>query len=95
MAHTLSALKRLRQNERRRERNHQVKVAVKTQIKRVLEVLKRKTVKEPTKILEELRKAESMLDRAASKGVLHRNNAARRKARLAQRVQARLADRSS
>ena len=90
MAHTLSALKRMRQSERRNERNHSIKTQVKTQIKKVLEGLKGKK-KNKENLLAELQKAESLLDRAATKGALHRNNAARRKARLAAAVHGALA----
>jgi small subunit ribosomal protein S20 len=83
MAHTIGALKRLRQNKKRNLRNHAIKTEVKTQIKKVLEALKGK---DKDKAQGELRKAESLLDRAAIRGVLHPNNAARRKARLAARV---------
>lgn len=85
MAHTIGALKRMRQNKKRNLRNTGVKSEVKTQIKKVLEALKGKQL---DKAREELRKAESLLDRAASGGVLHPNNAARRKARLAAQVNA-------
>jgi small subunit ribosomal protein S20 len=79
MAHTLSALKRLRQSEKRNERNKAVRSRVKTQIKKVLETAK----KDPKKAQDEYRLACKLLDKAVAKGVLHSNNAARHKSRLA------------
>lgn len=84
MPHTINAVKRMRQNRKRNERNHAVKTAVKTQIKKVLEAIETKDVE---KAKAELKKAASMLDKAAQKGILHSRNADRRKARLAGRVQ--------
>lgn len=85
MAHTLNALKRQRQNRKRSALNHAVKTEVKTQIKKVLEAIRGN---DAGRAREEFKKATSLLDRAASKGVLHRNNARRRKARLASKVEA-------
>lgn len=79
MANTKSAIKRIRSSERKRERNRVYRSQTRTYIKRT-----RKLVAEGR--LEEAREAAqlaaSTLDRAASKGVIHRNNAARRKSRL-------------
>lgn len=83
MAHTLSALKRLRQSQKRSERNRAVKSAVRSQIKKVLELVEAKKQDDAKK---EFALAVKLLDKAVAKGVLHRNNAARRKSRLAARV---------
>ena len=80
MAHTISALKQIRQNEKRRRRNHAVKSAVRTQLKKVLGAIAKK---DKTASQQELVKAYRLLDKAAAKGVLHRNNVARHKSRLA------------
>jgi small subunit ribosomal protein S20 len=65
-------------------RNRSIRSAVKTKVTKF-----RRAVAESADGLEELAvSAVSVLDRAASKGVLHRNNAARRKARLMKRLNA-------
>ena len=80
MAHTINALKRDRQNEKRYMRNKSFKSSVKTQIKKVLEKLESKDI-EATK--QEFLKTVKMLDKANSKGILHKNEVARKKSRLA------------
>ena len=84
MAHTISALRQHKQSEKRRTRNHGVKSALRTQVKRVLALVDKKdaTAKDA------LKAAYRLLDRAVSKGVIHKNNAARHKSRLAARVNA-------
>jgi small subunit ribosomal protein S20 len=80
MANSRSARKRIRSSERKHIRNRAVKSAVRT-----------KVIKARHALLEEggatgeaeLHAAIRALDRAAEKGVLHRNNARRRKSRLA------------
>lgn len=67
-----SAKKRLRQAEKRELRNRVVKTRMKTETKKAL-------AGEPNL-------AVSMIDRAAAKGVIHKNAAARRKSRLAKRL---------
>ncbi len=81
MANTKSALKRMRQNERRRLRNRAVRSKVRTAVK-----VARATEGQAASaaILEALR----ALDKAAAKGVLHRNTAARKKSALARRLAA-------
>ena len=85
MANTISALKRHRQSEVRRKQGHSVKSALRSQMRKVLEAVKKEDAKASQK---ELFEAYRLLDRAAVKGILHRNNAARKKARLAARVNA-------
>lgn len=67
-----SAKKRLRQAAERELRNRIVKTRIKTETKKALGGLENEAV--------------SMLDRAAAKGVIHKNAAARRKSRLAKRL---------
>ena len=81
MANIKSAKKRNRQNIIRRARN------------RILRTRLRGAVKELTVAIdagenseESLKKAQSLLSRAASKGIIHRNTASRKSARLARRV---------
>ncbi len=75
MANTKSAQKHVRADEKKRVRNLMIRSKVKTVIKKAREELS----------VEALRQACSALDKAASKGVIHKNNAARRKSRLVAR----------
>ncbi len=74
-----SALKRLRQSEKRRLRNKAVKSAIKTAIKKVRVAIEEGKPEEARALLGT---AVRLLDRAVTKGVLHRNNASRRISRL-------------
>ena len=79
MANTKSAIKRIRQNERRRLRNRAVRSKVRTALKvaRAVEgTEKRSTIEEAIRFL----------DKAVTKGVIHRNTAARKKSKLARRL---------
>ena len=80
MANTKSALKRIRSSERRRVRNRIVRSRTRTFVKKARVAIEAAPAVPATE--EALRQAISALDRAASKGIIHRNNAARRKARL-------------
>src|SRR6266478_813629 len=88
MPHTKTAKKRLRQNAKRRERNRTAKKAVKTQIKRFLDVAKSGSVEE---LQQEYNTAAKKLDKAAAKRVVHPNLAARKKSQLAKLVHAKQA----
>ncbi len=79
MAHTKQAIKRIRQNERDRRRNVAMKSRMKTFEKKALAALQAKDL---ARAKETLPAALSEIDRAASKGVIHPNNAARKKSRL-------------
>ena len=80
-----STIRRARQAERRHERNRATVNTVKTLIKKVQSaVAGKKTDEAKTSLLE----ATSMIGKAVSKGVLHRNTASRRISRLALRVNA-------
>jgi small subunit ribosomal protein S20 len=76
MANHKSAEKRIRTNEKRRVRNKASLSKVKTMVKKVLESSD-KTVAETN-----LKKAVSVLDKSARKGIIHKNNVARKKAKL-------------
>jgi small subunit ribosomal protein S20 len=79
MANTQSAKKRVRASLRKRDRNRSTRSAVKTLVSRA----RRPAVPDAASLTsEEVRRAISALDKAAEKGVLHANNASRRKARL-------------
>jgi small subunit ribosomal protein S20 len=83
VAHTISALRQHKQSDARRIRNHAVKSALRTQMKKVLTAVEKKDAPASKTALSE---AYKLLDRAVSKGVIHRNNADRHKSRLAARV---------
>jgi small subunit ribosomal protein S20 len=83
MAHSLSAKKRIRQNEKRRAINQNRRTAVKTAIRRFKDAVQSG---EPDAAEQAYRKATKALDQTAAKGTLHRNAAARRKSRLAKRL---------
>lgn len=78
-----SAKKRLRQNVKHNLRNRASRSALKTQIKGFLGVVKEGTVQEAE---EKLRLTVKTLDKAASKGILHKKTANRKKSRLATRL---------
>jgi len=79
-----SAEKRVLVAERNRLRNVSIKTSIKTAIKKVYDSIKEKAADE--KINENINKAYSLIDKAVSKGVLHKNTAARKKSRLAGHV---------
>lgn len=79
MANTQSAKKRVRASLRKRDRNRSTRSAVKTLVSRA----RRPALPDAASLTsDEVRRAISALDKAAEKGVLHANNASRRKARL-------------
>lgn len=83
MANTKSAIKRIRQNERRRQRNRVVTGRTRTSIKKARLAQDEGTPEDArTATMDAIRS----LDKAAEKGILHKNNAARRKGRLMRRL---------
>lgn len=80
MAHTLSTKKRIRQDVKRRARNRWRKGQVKDVVKAFEDSLKGS---DPKKMDETLRACYKKLDQVAAKGTIHKNAAARSKARLA------------
>lgn len=84
MANIKSQIKRNRQNERRRVRNIATRSEVKTHTKTALQAAETgdDSVEEAT------RRAVQKIDKAAAKGVLHKNTAARKKSRLMKRIAA-------
>lgn len=85
MAHSLSARKRVRQNEKRRLRNRAARSALKTSLRRCLEAFADGATDAAERTFKQACK---LLDRDANRGVIHRNEAARRKSRLARRLNA-------
>ena len=92
MANTKSAIKRIRQNEKRRLRNRIIRSRARTFVKKVNRLLAQGRVKEASEVAI---LAISALDKAAEKGVIHKNNAARRKSRLMAKVNRALAEASA
>lgn len=76
MPNTRSAKKRLRQNDKRRLRNKSQKSFLKTITKKIKEAEAKGEAEEF------LKKAYKAYDKAVSKGIIHKNNAARHKSRL-------------
>jgi small subunit ribosomal protein S20 len=89
MPNTKSAIKRVRIERKRRLRNRAVKSTTKTYVTRARQAFESDATAPAT--LEALRAAISHLDKASTKGVLHRNNVARRKSRLMKKYHAALA----
>ncbi|MDQ4076737.1 MAG: 30S ribosomal protein S20 [Chloroflexota bacterium] len=85
MPNTKSAKKRMIQNEKRRLRNRRYISGARTAVKKARNVIESGDMAAAE---EAVRRACAMLDRAASKGVIHPNNAARRKSRLMARLNA-------
>jgi small subunit ribosomal protein S20 len=75
-----SAVKRVRQNEKRRQQNQPKRTKLKTLVKKALETTEKEEAKEAVK------EATSYLDKMAAKGLIHENFAARKKSKLAQHV---------
>ena len=78
MPNIKSAKKRVLVAERNHARNVAVKSRIKTAVKKVLAALKEDT----SKVQELLNNAYKLLDKSVSKGILHKNTAARKKSRL-------------
>ena len=85
MARTLSTRKRVRQNLKRRLRNRIAKATIKTEVKKTLVSISTKNVDTAKSQLKTVYK---LLDKAVERGILHKNNAARRKSRLARKIAA-------
>lgn len=83
MAHSLSAKKRDRQNEKQRARNRARKSMIKTQSKRFLEAVSDGNKEQAEKELFALTRK---LDKTASTSTMHKNTAARIKSRMARRL---------
>jgi small subunit ribosomal protein S20 len=79
LANTKSAMKRIRQSERRRLRNRSLRSKLRGAIKTARSA---EGATKPAAVLEAIR----ALDKAVTKGVVHRNTAARKKSALARRL---------
>jgi small subunit ribosomal protein S20 len=83
LAHHKSALKRIKQNAKRTDRNKHVRSTLRTFIKRVREAV---AAKDNALAKESLTAAIPFIDSAATKGVIHRSNASRNISRLTRLV---------
>ena len=85
MAHHASALKQMRQGEKRRARNRTNLSQLKTQVKKLRAAIAEGDAEAAKKLLPE---TVGEIDKAAKKGVVHDNAASRYKSRLARKVSA-------
>jgi small subunit ribosomal protein S20 len=85
VANIKSQIKRIRTNEKRRLRNKAVKSELKTYVRRTREAI---AAGQKDAAEQSLRVAGRKLDKAVSKGVIHKNQAANRKSSLARQVAA-------
>ncbi len=85
MAHSLSAIKRVRQNEKRRVRNRADRTRLRTQIKKLRQAVDAKNTDEAQKLMPD---TISLIDLMVKKRVIHENAGSRYKSRLTRRVAA-------
>jgi small subunit ribosomal protein S20 len=85
MPNIKSAKKRVLVNQKKNEQNKMIKTAVKTAVKKVDLLVKEGKIDEAKAFLPE---AFSIIDSACSKGILHKNNASNKKAKLSKKVNA-------
>ena len=83
MANIKSQIKRNKQNEKARQRNKSVKSSLRTSVRKFREAADAGDVETAN---EAMRAACANLDKAASKGVIHKNQAANRKSAIAKRA---------
>jgi len=83
MANIQSQMKRNRQNETRRARNKRVRSGLKTDVRRFRDTV---AAGDKDAATEAFQVASRSLDKAASKGIVHRNTAANRKSGMAQQL---------
>lgn len=83
MAHHKSAIKRIKQTEKRSARNRHQKSTLKTYIKRVREAVEKK---DKEAAIAALKITIPVIDKTATKGVIHKSNAARSVSRLTKLV---------
>ena len=88
MASPASALKAHRQNIKRREHNRQLRTRLRGALRDIRAAI---DSDDPTTVAAALRQTVSLVDKMASKGLIHRNTAGRYKSRLAGRVARRTA----
>jgi len=84
VANTRSAIKRMKQSEQRRQRNRAARSTIRSSVKVARAALGGKSPESRAAVQEAIR----TLDRAVSRGVMHRNTAARKKSALARQLNA-------
>ncbi len=82
MANIKSAIKRIRSSGRKAQRNRIIRGSTRTAFKKATAALS----ESPADARAAIEKALSALDRAAGKGIIHKNNAARHKSRLMKKL---------
>ena len=83
MANIKSQIKRIKTNEKARQRNQAIKSSLKTAIRKTREAVE---AGDTAKAQDLARAASRQLDKAVSKGVIHKNQAANKKSALAKKV---------
>ncbi|MBT96183.1 MAG: 30S ribosomal protein S20 [Acidimicrobiaceae bacterium] len=81
MANIKGQIKRNRQNEKRRIRNKGIRSEINSRVKTAV-----KNAESGTGESEDLQEAVKRIDKAVSKGIMHKNTAARKKSRLSKRL---------
>ena len=85
MANIKSQMKRIKTNEKARQRNKAVKSGLRTAVRRFEDAV---AAGDSTKVDELSQAANRMLDKAVSKGVIHKNQAANRKSSISKKAAA-------
>jgi small subunit ribosomal protein S20 len=85
VAHSLSAKKRIRQNEKRRAQNRGRKAQLKSKIREFSETL---STGDTAKSAEALRTTMKKIDQIAAKGTIHKNTASRKKSQIQRKLNA-------
>lgn len=85
MAHSLSAKKRIRQNAKNKARNRWRLKAMRDAVRDFVDKIAHGTEAEAT---ESFRKVSKIVDRTTAKGIIHKNQGARRKSRMSKRLKA-------
>lgn len=83
MANIKSAIKRARQNPKRRSHNASMRSMLRTYVKNVVKAVEEGNKQRAT---EAFVKAQPIIDKAVSKGYIHKNKAARHKSRLSLKI---------
>ena len=82
MANTRSAIKRIKQNEKRRQRGRAARSFIRSSVKTARAAVTAKSPESRASVAEAIR----TLDQAVTRGVMHRNTAARKKSALARQL---------
>ncbi len=85
MPNIKSAIKRVNVNKKKNLENKSIKSQINTSVKKFEDAVNAKDVESATKLYAE---AVSVIDSAASKNVIHKNTASRKKSRLAKKIDA-------